>query len=162
MAATFDLCRPLDVGYAAITPTVRRGFVELSNGRYAVALGDAHVIIDPITGQGANNASHAADVLCHAIRQAEVFDRSFCQQVEEEIAAYVLPVSDASNARLRPPSAHFRELLGAAARDQAIADVYADGYNHPARFWAMASSAARTTAFLSETARQRTSSAPAI
>ena len=32
-----------------------------------------------------------------------------------------LPVSDAANARLQPPTEHFRELLGAAARDQAIA-----------------------------------------
>jgi len=76
----FDLSRPLDLGYAAITPTVRRGFIELSNGRYAVALGNAHVVIDPITGQGANNASHAADVLCQAIRHADAFDRSFCER----------------------------------------------------------------------------------
>jgi hypothetical protein len=32
----FELSRPADLGYAAITPTVRRGFSELSNGRYAI------------------------------------------------------------------------------------------------------------------------------
>jgi hypothetical protein len=154
---TFDLSRPQDLAYAAITPTVRRGFVELSNGRHAVALGDAHVVMDPLTGQGANNASHAAAVLCNAILTAHAFDRSFCQRVERAICSYVVPVSDACNARLQPPSPQLRELLGSAARSQAVADVYADGYNHPDRFWAIASSPERTATFLSEFDRQGTS-----
>jgi 2-polyprenyl-6-methoxyphenol hydroxylase-like FAD-dependent oxidoreductase len=158
-AHAFDLSRPLDLGYAAITPTVRRGFVELSNRRHAIAIGDAHVVIDPITGQGANSASYAASVLCRAIRTADAFDRPFCQRVEQEICAYVVPVSDAANARLQPPTEHFRELLGAAARDQAIADVYAHGYNHPDWFWAIASSAERTADLLRERGRQGRSSA---
>ena len=155
----FDLSRHLDLGYAAITPTVRRGFIELSNRRYAIALGDAHVVIDPITGQGANSASHAAAVLCRAIRHAACFDRSFCERAEQEICAYVVPVSDASNARLQPPAPHFRELLAAAARNQEIADFYGDGYRHPDRFWAIASSSERTAAFLNEMDRKRSSSA---
>ena len=82
----FDLARPLDLGYAAITPTVRRGYAELPGGRCVMALGDAHVIMDPITGQGANTASHGARVLAEAIRDADAFDRSFCEGVEREIA----------------------------------------------------------------------------
>jgi hypothetical protein len=145
----FDLSRPQDLAYAAITPTVRRGFVELSTGRLAVALGDAHVVIDPITGQGANNASHAAAVLCDAIRSAEVFDRAFCERVEREICSFVVPVSDAANARLQPPAPHLRDLLAAATRDQALADFYAGGYTHPNRFWSIASSPERTADLLS-------------
>ena len=148
--ARFELSRPLDLAYAAITPTVRRGFVPLSNGRTIIALGDAHVVIDPITGQGANSASHAAQVLSEAIGNAKTFDRAFCQRVEQEMCSYVVPVSDASNARFQPPTAHGRQLLGAATRDQTIANVYAEGYNHPDRFWAIASSPERTAAFLSE------------
>jgi hypothetical protein len=153
-ARRFALSRPQDLAYVAITPTVRQGFVELSRGRFAVAFGDAHVVIDPITGQGANSASHAAIVLSEAIRGAQVFDRAFCRRVEREICSYVVPVSDAANARLRPPSPQFRDLLGAAARDQAVADAYAAGYNHPDRFWEIASSPERTAAFLSEFDRQ--------
>jgi 2-polyprenyl-6-methoxyphenol hydroxylase-like FAD-dependent oxidoreductase len=153
---TFDVARPQDLGYAAITPTVRRGFLELSNGRYAVALGDAHVLIDPITGQGANSASHAAGVLCEAIRAAHGFDRSFCERVERDVTSYAVPVSDACNARLLPPKPHFRELLAGAVRHQAIADAYGDGYNHPDRFWAIASSPERTAACLSEFESQPT------
>src|SRR5262245_23319841 len=145
----FDLTRPQDLGYAAITPTVRRGFIELSNGRFALALGDAHVVIDPITGQGANSASHAARVLCDAIRQADAFDRPFCRRVERAICEYVVPVSDAANARLQPPTPHFRALMAAASLDQTVADVYADGFHHPDRFWAIASSPERTAALLS-------------
>jgi hypothetical protein len=155
----FELSRPLDLAYAAITPTVRRGFVQLSNGRTIIALGDAHVVIDPITGQGANSASHAAQVLSEAIGNAETFDRAFCQRVEQEMCSYVVPVSDASNARFQPPTAHGRQLLGAATRDQTIANVYAEGYNHPDRFWAIASSPERTAAFLSEFERRPSSSA---
>jgi hypothetical protein len=146
--AAFGVSRPIDLCHAAITPAVRRGFVTLANGRHAIALGDAHVVIDPITGQGANSASHAAGVLCDAIRDATVFDRAFFERVERAICAYVVPVSDASNARLRSPAPHFRELMSAAARDQAVADLYADGYSHPDRFWAIAGDADRTAAFL--------------
>src|SRR5262249_5407736 len=155
---TFDLARPLDLTYAAITPTVRRGFVGLSNGRHAVALGDAHVVIDPVTGQGANSASHAAGVLAQAILDAERFDRAFCERVEQDICSYVVPVSDAANARLQPPTPHFRELLTAAARDQAIADVYGDSFTHPDRFWAIACKAERTAAFLIDVERRGTAS----
>jgi|KBSMisStandDraft_5_1062788.scaffolds.fasta_scaffold01728_3 2-polyprenyl-6-methoxyphenol hydroxylase-like FAD-dependent oxidoreductase len=147
---TFDVTRPEDLAYAAITPTVRRGFIELSNGRYAVALGDAHVVIDPLTGQGANNASHGAAVLCEAIRTAHGFDRPFCERVEQEIASYVVPVSDACNSRLLPPKPHFRELLAAASEHQTVADLYGEGYSHPNRFWEIASSPERTAAFLSQ------------
>jgi hypothetical protein len=148
--------RPTNPAGATDRACARNGVI-----RHAIALGDAHVLIDPITGQGANRASHAAEVLCRAIRTADGFDGQFCRGVEDEICSYVVPVSDASNARLQPPSAHFRELLAAAARHQAVADVYADGYNHPDRFWAIASSAERTAAFLTDIARQGTSSAAA-
>ena len=146
--AAFDLARPHDLCYAAITPTVRRGFVMLPGGRHVVALGDAHIVIDPITGQGANNASRAAGILSEAIRTATTFDGAFCERVERDICSYVVPVSDASNARLQPPTAHFRELLAMANRNQGVADVYAEGYNRPDRFWAIASSAERTATLL--------------
>jgi hypothetical protein len=146
----FALARPLDLGHVAITPTVRRGYVGLSGGRFAIALGDAHVVIDPITGQGANSASHAAWVLGEAIVDGEIVDESFCQRVEQQICSYAVPVSDAANARLCPPQPHAVELLRAAGQHQAIANIYSDGFNHPDRFWAILSSAERTAALLRE------------
>jgi len=129
---------------------VRRGYVGLSGGRFAIALGDAHVVIDPVTGQGANTASHSAWVLGEAILDGETFDESFCQRAEQQICSYALPVSAAANARLSPPQPHAVELLRAAGQRQAIANIYADGFNHPDRFWAIVSSAERTAALLRE------------
>lgn len=159
---TFGPARPQDLCYAAITPTVRRGFVVLPNGRPIVALGDAHVVIDPITGQGANNAVRAAEILGAAIDGAGAFDVRFCEQAERDICAYVVPVSDAANARVQPPSPEFRALLGAAARNQAVADAYGDGYCHPDRFWAIASSAERTAAFLRACDEPAAATGPAL
>ncbi len=148
--STFELARPLDLAHAAITPTVRRGYVQLRNGRFAVALGDAHVLLDPITGQGANTASHAAWVLGEAIRDSATFDEAFCRRVEQQIWSYARPVAEACNARLRPPTAHVAELMVAAAHHKPIADAYANGFNRPDAFWEILSSPERTAAFLKQ------------
>jgi 2-polyprenyl-6-methoxyphenol hydroxylase-like FAD-dependent oxidoreductase len=146
----FGLTRPLDLAHVAITPVVRRGHVRLANGRFAIALGDAHVLLDPLTGQGANTASHSAWILGDAIRDSHGFDEWFCQDVERRICEYAVPVSDACNARLKPPEPHFLELIKGASRHQALANVYGDGFNHPDRFWAIASSSERTSALLAQ------------
>jgi hypothetical protein len=146
----FGLTRPLDLCHAAITPTVRRGYIQLPNGRFAVALGDVHVLNDPITGQGANTASHAAWVLGEAIRDSGTFDEAFCRRVEQQIWAYARPVTEACNARLRPSAAHAIELLVAASHEKAIADAHANGFNHPDYFWEILSSPERTAAFLKQ------------
>ncbi len=146
--ARFCVARPVDAGAAAITPAVRRGWARLPNGRPVVALGDAHVVMDPITGQGANKASHAAFVLGAAIRQARAFDEEFCAAVEAQMCAFALPVSDACNARLVPPPPHVARLLGAAAQHQAVADLYGDGFNHPDLYWQILTSEERTDAVI--------------
>ena len=58
--ARFDLCQPQDVLQGGVVPTVRKSSVEFDNGKFAVALGDVHVTVDPVNGQGANIASYAA------------------------------------------------------------------------------------------------------
>ena len=75
--------------------------------------------MDPITGQGANKAAQAAATLAEAIRDASGYDESFCRDVEQVMCRFALPVSDACNARLKPPPPHVGRLLGAAARQQA-------------------------------------------
>ena len=44
----------------ALTPIVREDYARLSNGRYALAVGDSHTVVDPMMGQGANSASYSA------------------------------------------------------------------------------------------------------
>jgi hypothetical protein len=146
----FGVARPQDVGYVAITPAVRRGYRRLGNGRHVVALGDAHIVMDPITGQGANKAAVAARTLADAIRAASDYDEPFCRNIEEATCRYALAVSDACNARLKPPSPHVGRLLDGAARHQAVADFYASGFNHPDRYWEVVSSEDRTAALLQQ------------
>jgi hypothetical protein len=150
----FALSGALNLCHAAITPTVRRGYIQLPNSKFAMALGDAHVVIDPITGQGANSASHAAWVLGEAIRDCHSFDQAFCQQAEQEICSYALPVSEACNARFGPPQSHAGQLLVMATRNKAIANLFADGANHPERLWAIMSSPERTAALLRQFSSQ--------
>jgi 2-polyprenyl-6-methoxyphenol hydroxylase-like FAD-dependent oxidoreductase len=140
----FAVARSLDIGYVAITPTVRRGYTRLSNGRTVLALGDAHITMDPVTGQGANKASHAAFVAGAAICDATAFDEDFCVRVTQQMCDYALPVSDACNARLAPPPQHVVELLVAAARHQPVADFYTGSFNEPDRFWHIVSRQDRT------------------
>jgi hypothetical protein len=151
----FALTRPVDLCHAAITPTVRRGYTRLPNGRLVVALGDTHVVNDPLTGQGANAASHAAWVLGNIILSGGEFDEAFCCRVEQQMWRYTGPVTEACNARLRPPTPHAMQLLGAAARHKSIANLYADGFDNPARFWELVSSPERIAALIEQTEASR-------
>src|ERR1041384_523231 len=63
----FGLTRPLDLLQGAITPMVRQGYARLENGRFAMAIGDVHVVNDPLIAQGGNTASHSAWALGQAI-----------------------------------------------------------------------------------------------
>jgi hypothetical protein len=100
--------------------------------------------MDPVTGQGANKASHDAFVAGSAVRASTVFDEDFCARVSRQMCEYGLPVSDACNARLVPPAQHVLALLAAAAQHQAVADFYAGSFNDPDRFWHIASRPERT------------------
>ena len=59
-AARFDLQGPDDLARAATTPIVRHSYAHLGGGKYAIALGDAHVTVDPMLAQGANIGSYSA------------------------------------------------------------------------------------------------------
>ena len=89
-------------------------------------------------------------MLGEAIRDSASFDEAFCRRVEQQIWAYAGPVSEACNARLRPPAAHVAELLLASAQHKAIADAYANTFNQPDAFWEILSSPERAAAFLKQ------------
>jgi Styrene monooxygenase A putative substrate binding domain len=59
-ASRFGVQGPTDLAQAAVTPVVRRGYVDLGGGKYAIPLGDAHVTVDPMMAQGANIGSYSA------------------------------------------------------------------------------------------------------
>jgi 2-polyprenyl-6-methoxyphenol hydroxylase-like FAD-dependent oxidoreductase len=143
----FGLTRPLDLLQGAITPTVRRGYLQLESGKFVVAIGDVHVLNDPLLGQGANAASHAAWVLGEAILNGSLYDELFCHGVEQRIWAYARPVTEWTNAALQPPP-HVIEVFVAAAQNKAVADQLVDNFNAPQRNWEVFSSPERAASFL--------------
>ena len=149
----FHLTRPLDLLQGAITPTVRHGWARLDGGAFAVAVGDAWVVNDPLTGQGANLGSHCAAVLARSIVEDLAFDEQFCRGVERDMWSFAGPVTAWTNASLQPPPPHVIDLLVAATADKAVADAVVENYNDPPAAWRAVATPERTAAFL---ARVRT------
>lgn len=134
----FDVLGPSHVLQGGITPTVRRGHAALGDGRFAIALGDAHITHDPIGAQGANAASRAAWILGERIvaqlAAGRSFDAEFCAQTEQTLWQAMRAATEWSNVLLGPPPQRLVDLLVAASRDPAIANAYADNFtDHPER-----------------------------
>jgi len=145
-----------DLAQAAVTPVVRRPYLDLGGGKYAIALGDVHVTVDPLMAQGANVGSYSAFVLADAIAEADVFDLAFCREVERCRSARVLGASRWTNAFLQPPDEARVELMMAMSRDHQLADEYLDDFNRPEWQWEWIGSAESIRDWLDER-RVRTS-----
>jgi len=146
-ASAFALQGRSDIVRGALTPIVREDWAPLEGGRFAVSLGDAHCVVDPVNGQGANTASYAAWALGEAILADYAFDERFCRRVASDREAFVLGAFDWTNAILNPPP-HVLELIGAMSQDKAVCDAYTQNFNHPDRQWAALASPERTAAFI--------------
>jgi len=134
----FDVLGPSHVLQGGITPTVRRGHVALGDGRFAIALGDAHITHDPIGAQGANAASRAAWILGPLIvarlAAGRSFDAEFLAHADETVWQAMRAATEWSNALLRPPSQRLLDLLVAASRDPQVANAYVDHFtDYPER-----------------------------
>lgn len=151
---TFGLIKPLDMLQGAIVPTVRRGVAPLGDGRFALALGDAHVTNDPVLGQGANAASRAAWALGEALAdhaaRGGAFDEAFCTEVEARQWELLRPVTEWTNAFLQPPPPHALQYLAAAAKNKVIANAFAENFDNPKRQWEIFSSPESTSTFIAE------------
>jgi 2-polyprenyl-6-methoxyphenol hydroxylase-like FAD-dependent oxidoreductase len=139
--ARFALQGPDDVAQAAVTPVVRHPHAYLGDGKYAIALGDAHVAVDPLLAQGANVGSYSAFALADAIEEADAFDLRFCEDVDRCRAARVLGASHWTNAFLRPPDDARIELMTAMSQDRRMAQEYFENFSRPDRQWARVGSA---------------------
>lgn len=131
----FDLCGLLDVLQGAVVPTVRTGFQEIAAGKFAIALGDFHVTVDPVIGQGANMASHSAWVLAEAVASAEVFDRAFCERVDAERKPRILSAFHWTNFMLQPPSQEFLGFVFAMSQNKALCDEFTHNFSYPEQQW---------------------------
>ncbi len=150
-AARFALQGPDDVARVAVTPVVRHPHVHLGGGRYAIALGDVHVTVDPLLNQGANIGSYSAFALANAIQEADAFDLQFCEEAERCRGARVLGASRWTNAFLQPPDDARIELMTAMSRDRRLAQEYFENFSRPDRQWDRVGSAEGIHDWLDET-----------
>jgi 2-polyprenyl-6-methoxyphenol hydroxylase-like FAD-dependent oxidoreductase len=144
----FDLAQPLDLLQGAVVPTVRQTSVAFDNGRYAIALGDVHSVVDPMMGQGANMASYGAFVLGKAIVDADVFDARFCEKVDQARENRVLAASRWTNLMLQPPTAAVGRLIFTMAENRKLCDEFTENFNYPERQWDNLASEQRTHAWI--------------
>lgn len=156
----FAVRGPLDYIAGALTPTVRRGYCTLDSGkgsgRCVVALGDVHILHDPIVGQGGNMAVRTAWLLGEMIvehaRAGQALDEDFCIRAAQRQWEASIPSTYMSNDMLRPMPPHMRKLFQVASQKQAVADAFIETIVNPPRGWEVRSSPENTEAFLAELA----------
>jgi 2-polyprenyl-6-methoxyphenol hydroxylase-like FAD-dependent oxidoreductase len=160
-AAEFGLMGPGDLLQGGLTPVVREDYTRLSSGTYAIAMGDAHCVVDPVNGQGANSASYSASVIGRAIVEDLAFDERLCERIARERRDFVLGVSNWTNLTLNPQP-HFVQLLGAMAQSKDVCDAFTRNFNHPDRQWDALATPERTAAFIARHGRRDLSAAAPV
>ncbi|MFC7342692.1 styrene monooxygenase/indole monooxygenase family protein [Saccharopolyspora griseoalba] len=116
-----------------LTPAVREPVGQLPSGRLVLGMGDAVVINDPVTGQGANVACHAAQTYLESIlaRGDEPFDFGWMQRTFDQHWEFAQHVTNWTNAALQPPPPHVLEIFGAGMSYPAVGERFADGFANP-------------------------------
>ncbi|AJE80478.1 hypothetical protein SLNWT_0102 [Streptomyces albus] len=131
----FAIARPGDVIQGGITPTVRRSWTTLPSGRLALALGDAWVVNDPLTGQGANLGSACAFELAGLIAAGGPYDTAFAERAAQRLWQAAEPVVAWSNLNIGPPVEQLGALFTTATADQRVADAFVANFDDPAAMW---------------------------
>ncbi|MEV7780169.1 styrene monooxygenase/indole monooxygenase family protein [Kitasatospora sp. NPDC088351] len=160
-AELWAAAEPTDAGaglYGAVTPTVRRPVARLDGGAgevHVLGLGDALVVNDPITGQGANSAARAADAYLRAITEhgdasftpawmRDTFERFWRQHARHTVdfTATMLTVPD-----------HLQGVFAAAAQHDDVARRLANTYAEPSDHAAWLAAPESTEAYLASVGR---------
>jgi hypothetical protein len=118
-------------------PTVRKPVGTLPSGAKVMGLGDAVCLNDPITGQGANNASKAAAVYLDAILRHgdQPFDEVWMAATFERFWDYAQWVVRWTNMMLLPPPPFVLDIMGSAQVLPNLAGRIANGFNDPRDFF---------------------------
>jgi hypothetical protein len=117
-------------------PVVRNPIGELPSGGLVLGVADVVVANDPITGQGANNASkcavsYLASIVGHG---DQPFDRAWMQSAFDRYWDSAQHVTKWTNVLLGPPPEHVLNLIGAAGRLPAVAHRFVNGFDDPADY----------------------------
>ena len=121
-----------------LTPTVRRPVARLPSGAPMLAMADAVVLNDPITGQGSNNAAKCAEIYLERIlaQDGQPFDERWMQQTFDHYwRGYAQWVVGWTNALLAPPAPHVLRLLEAAQETPSLAATIANGFDDARAFY---------------------------
>jgi cation diffusion facilitator CzcD-associated flavoprotein CzcO len=119
----------------AFPTTIRRPAAEVGPGSYVLGIADVVTVLDPIAGQGANCAAHAAGIYLRAILERgdrpftpewmrDTFEAYWEQQARHSLAL--------TTALLEPMPEHVQQILGAAAQYPPIAKRFGDLFPFPA------------------------------
>lgn len=115
-----------------VTPTVRKPVAMLPSGRAIMGIGDIHILNDPMTGQGSNNASKGATLLLKAIADHgdRPFDREWMEHIAQTHWNNAQWSAHLTNTMLNPPP-HVLNILGACQGSPKLARTLAAGFNDP-------------------------------
>ncbi|MFD5465021.1 styrene monooxygenase/indole monooxygenase family protein [Kitasatospora sp. NPDC127059] len=156
-AELWQAAEPTDAGaglWGAVTPVVRRPVAELGSGVDAVhvlGLGDAVVVNDPITGQGANGAARAAEAYRRAIREhgdAPFTADWMCRTAERFWQRHARHSVEFTAAMLTMPD-HLQGVFAAAAEHPEVARRLANTYAEPSDHAAWLATPELTAGYLS-------------
>ncbi|MGL3805224.1 flavin reductase [Paeniglutamicibacter sp. R2-26] len=129
-----ELSDPGAVLRGRITPVVRSAVGVLPGGRVVMGMGDAIMLNDPLTGQGSNNATLAADHYARAIdaRGDADFDSEWMLRTFDEFWRGWGQFSTVwTNSMLRERKSWQLEVLAAAEEHQSLAGALANGFDDP-------------------------------
>jgi hypothetical protein len=143
----YDRCRNAELTDAKATlaggyaPVVRHPIGKLPSGQVVLGMADVVVANDPVTGQGANNASKCAASYLDSIveNEGKPFDEAWMQRTFDTYWAHAQHVTRWTNAMLQPPPEHVQAILGTAQTNPAVAKRFVNGFNDPTDFdnWLM-------------------------
>jgi styrene monooxygenase len=148
----FDLANgPLDILQGGVPPSVRESHALLDNGKLAIALGDVQATVDPVLGQGANMASHAALILGEHLVTHDVYDKRFIERVDNARNDRVLGATRWTNYMLNSLGSldpNLLQFIGAISQNRHLADEFTENFNFPELQWDCFSSPERIQAWI--------------
>ncbi|HEX4110275.1 MAG TPA: styrene monooxygenase/indole monooxygenase family protein [Solirubrobacteraceae bacterium] len=129
----------------ALTPTVRRPFAQLENGRWVLALGDVHTVNDPLLGQGSNSASATAFIVADAIDEDPYgFDELWVTKTAERMWQRAGGAVGFTNTLLAvPPAPQVVQVLAAASGSPEMAEFVGEFFGTPTLAWSVLASPER-------------------
>ncbi|WP_306748923.1 styrene monooxygenase/indole monooxygenase family protein [Saccharothrix yanglingensis] len=129
-----------------VVPVVRRPVAVLPSGRHVLGLGDAVVLNDPLTGQGANNATRMARFFAERLTAFDgPYTASWLTDRFDEWWERGRFASDFTNGLLAPLRDFQQDVLLAASRREGIGEQLFEGFNDPSSLfpWFFEEGAAR-------------------